>query len=190
MELFNYDGCINTYSGLKFSFSEPKVEQINIFDISKGLAYRGHFGGQSEQFFSIAQHTLLVIDLMPPRFRNKAELGLAALLHDASEAYTGDVVKPLKLMLPDFKVIEDRITEVIFEKFGISTKLLSTVKPYDKEAQQIEYETFFKKTNKLNYLHPEEAQTAFMQRYWHYLNLMEEKNNCGKVAESSIEEPM
>jgi 5'-deoxynucleotidase YfbR-like HD superfamily hydrolase len=190
MELFNYDGCINTFSGLKFSFAEPKVEQIDIFDISRGLAYRGHFGGQTEQFFSIAQHTLLVIDLMPPRFRNKPEMGLAALLHDASEAYTGDMVKPLKLMLPEFKVIEDRITEVIFEKFRIDTKLLKTVKPYDKKAQEVEYDTFFKNTNHLNYLKPEEAQTAFMQRYWHYVNLMEEKNNCGKVAENSIGERM
>lgn len=184
MELFNYDGCINTYSGLKFSFSEPKIEQINIFDISRGLAYRGHFGGQTKQFFSIAQHSLLVIDLMPYRFINKPEMGLAALLHDASEAYTGDMVKPLKLMLPEFKKIEEKITKVIFEKFKIDIHLLKIVKEYDKKAQEIEYNTFFKNKNHLNYLKPEEAQVAFMQRYWHYINLMDKYNSHNSLLGS------
>ena len=172
MEFLKYDGCINTFTGLNFSFLEPKVEQINIFDISRGLSFRGHFGGQTEQFFSIAQHSLLVCDLMPSRFRNNPRMGLAALLHDASEAYTGDMVKPLKNILPEFKVIEDKITEVIFEKFEIGIEFLKTVKPYDIQAQDIEYNTFFKKTNNLHYLHPNEANYAFMERYWHYVNML------------------
>jgi len=83
MNFNNYDGCINTFSGLKFSFENPAIEQINIFDISKGLAFKAHFGGQTENYFSIAQHTLLVIQLMPSRWKNKYQMAMAALLHDA-----------------------------------------------------------------------------------------------------------
>lgn len=174
-EFLRYDGCINTFTGLKFSFLNPKPEQIDILDISKGLSFRGHFGGQTEQFFSIAQHSLLVCDLLSARFANNPRVKLAALLHDASEAYTGDMVKPLKNLLPEFKVIEDKITEVIFNKFGIDIELLKLVKRYDIQAQDIEYSAFFKKTNSLQYLLPDEANQAFMKRYWNYTSLNKSK---------------
>ena len=141
----NYDGCINTYSGLKFSFKDPKPEQIEIHDISRGLSFRGHFGGQTKNFFSVAQHSLLVCELLPTRFRNNYQKMMGALLHDGSEAYTGDMVKPLKLLLPEFKKIETRITEVIFDKFEIDIMILKQIKQYDIRAQEIEYDSFSEK---------------------------------------------
>lgn len=165
MRFNNYDGCINTFSGKKFSFENPTIEQIDIYDIAKGLAFKAHFGGQTDNYFSIAQHTMLVISLMPSHWKNNYPLCMAALIHDASEAYTGDIVKPLKNLLPEFKVIEDRITEVIFEKFQISLDELKAIKPYDIEAQNIEYNTFYTKTNQLPYLSPERAFDEFMKEY-------------------------
>ena len=167
--------CMSTYSGLEFNFIDPQVDQINIFDIARGLSNRGHFGGQTDQFFSIAQHSLLVVDLMPSRFRNSHVMGMVALLHDASEAYTGDMIKPLKNLLPEFKKIEDKIMEVIFQKFDLPIKSLELVKKYDLLAQEAEYNTFFNRSNSLNYLKPEEAVYTFMSRFYHYEDLKRKK---------------
>ena len=172
MELFNYDGRIDTFSGLKFSFLTPEIGHISIIDIGKGLANKGHFGGQTEHFFSIAQHSLLVLNLMTLDFKNNYKMGMAALLHDASEAYTGDMVKPLKELLPEFKRIEDNITRVIFEKFSLPLEILKKIKPYDLKAQEIEYDTFFNKRNHLEYLSPNEAYKEFITQYLYYKNLI------------------
>ena len=169
--LFNYDGHINTRSGIKFSLFDPKEDQIVITDISHGLAYKGHFGGQTPQFFSIAQHSLLVVDLLPSRWRNhKPEIALAALLHDASEAYIGDMIKPLKIHLPKFSEIEDKITRVIFKRCSIDLRYLKTIKEYDKKAQQIEFDLFYKGVGGMNYLNPERSNHCFIQKFYDLYN--------------------
>ena len=180
MDLLKYDGCINTFSGSKLSFIEPKPEQINVLDIARGLAFKAHFGGQTKNYFSIAQHSILVCDLMPLTLRNNPAMCLVALFHDASEAYTGDMVKPLKNLLPEFKVIEDRITKVIFEKLGLDLELLKIVKPYDIEAQKIEYSNFYGDMNTLYYQNPIRSNDAFLERFDFY---------TAKLQRGLIQEP-
>ena len=85
------------------------------------------------------------------------------------------MVKPLKLLLPEFKNIEERITAVIFKKFEIDIKYLDRIKKYDIQAQEIEYDTFFKKIKTLQYLSPEEANRVFMCRFWDYFSLKDVK---------------
>ena len=81
---------ISTFLGNRFYPQNPCVEDIDIEDIAHGLAYTCRFNGQSTAFYSVAQHSLMVADLVAD------ELKLEALMHDAAEAYLGDVVKPLK----------------------------------------------------------------------------------------------
>lgn len=165
-DFLNYDNCINTYSGLKLNFADPSADQIDISDIAKGLSFRGHFGGQTQEFFSIAQHSLMVLSLLNESGCKDDELRLAALLHDASEAYTGDMVKPLKIMLPEFKKIEDQITDVIFKKFDIPIEFIKEIKPFDIEAQTIEYYKFFKgRYTTLYSLSPEESYRDFIKAF-------------------------
>jgi 5'-deoxynucleotidase YfbR-like HD superfamily hydrolase len=104
---------ISTYLGNRFFPLEPRIDDIDIEDIAHGLAYQCRFNGQTRTFYSVAQHSVFVSDLVPD------ELKPAALLHDAAEAYLGDMVKPLKLLLPEFSRIEDRVTEIIGERFGV-----------------------------------------------------------------------
>jgi len=171
-ELFTYDGCFNTRSGKKFDLLNPTEDMIDITDISHGLAYRGHFGGQTPQMFSVAQHCLLVVNLLPSRWRNiKWEITMAALLHDAAEAYIGDMIKPIKVMIPKFTEIEDNILEVIFKKFGVKTDYLKAIKPYDLKAQEIEFMAFFKNKGFFNYLSPDAASYAYVDKFYEILNI-------------------
>lgn len=173
MSLNKLDGCINTYSGIKFDIFHPQKEMINIFDIAKGLAYKAHFGGQTPFYFSIAQHSVLVHNFALEKYSivNK-DILLAALLHDASEAYIGDMVKPLKIHLSNFCKIEDRITKVIFDAFNINIELLKVIKPFDKEAQYLEYDVFYNKNKSIITESPEESYDNYLQTFLNYCDIM------------------
>ena len=116
---------IVTASGLYFDFLDPRPEQIEIHDIAHALSLTCRFGGQSLAFYSVAQHSVLVSRLVPDEHK------FAALMHDAAEAYTGDMVGPLKQLVPGFKEIEKRCETAIFERFGIQTPLHPSIKHAD-----------------------------------------------------------
>ncbi len=170
--LTQYDGCMNTMSGIKFNIFEPQVSMINIEDIIAGLSNKGHFSGQTERFFSIAEHCLLVYKLMT----NDCTVQLphsffaAALLHDASEAYIGDMIKPLKIHIPQFKAIEDKIMKVIGHAFGFGSVDMAFIKRFDVEAQQIEYDCFYKgvENDLIHWLSPEVAAVYFRRVLNHH----------------------
>ena len=164
-ELFTYDGCINTYSGKVFSFIDPTPEMIDIKDIARGLSFSGHFGGQTPKFFSVAQHSVLVLKIASEGEDLDYKKLLAALLHDGSEGYTGDMLKPLKELLPEFKTIENKITEVIFDKFNLPLGYMEDIKPYDLIAQRIEHDNFFDGKTEIGYLSPENSYDVFMKTF-------------------------
>ena len=104
---------ITTHSGRQVNLLNPQYSQIDISDIAHGLAYQCRFNGQTSRFYSIAQHSLMVASILPDHLK------LAGLLHDAAEAYVGDVVQPLKMLLPDYQAIENRFTQAIGQRFGV-----------------------------------------------------------------------
>ncbi|MBC2731353.1 metal-dependent phosphohydrolase [Thiobacillus sp.] len=104
---------ILTRSGKHFDFADPQPDQVDIIDIAWGLAKECRFAGQCMGFYSVAQHSVLVSEIVP------AELALEGLLHDASEAYCKDIPMPLKAMLPDYKAIEQRVDRAIRAAFGL-----------------------------------------------------------------------
>ena len=165
------DGCINTYTGVKFNLLNPKPEDVQIEDIAKGLAYKAHFSGQTPFYFSIAEHCILVCDLIEKddSIINKSELLKVALLHDASEAYIGDMVKPLKVHLPNFCKVEDSITVAVFNRFGLLIDLLPKIKPYDSYSQELEFQWFYKnRTVDFKPLSPDKAYNKFLKYYSKY----------------------
>jgi len=105
---------ISTRSGRNVSLLNPSAGQIEIGDIAHGLAHQCRFNGQTSKFYSVAQHSVLVSSILPK------ELKLAGLLHDAAEAYLGDIVQPLKVLLPEFAEIESRFMAKISERFSLS----------------------------------------------------------------------
>lgn len=130
-ELYPDTTYICTYLGNRFFPLEGRIDRVHLEDIAHGLAYQCRFNGQTSEFYSIAQHSLMVADIVSARH---PELRLAALLHDASEAYLGDVVKPLKALLPNYKEIEKNVEEIIASTFGISDMFNPVIKQADMVA--------------------------------------------------------
>ena len=138
-----HDGLFNSTSGLKISLKNPLPETINISDIASGLSKICRFGGQIDEFYSVAQHSILVCELAPDHLK------FEALMHDSPEAYLGDVIKPLKVMLgSSYANIEDKFTELIAGKFGLQFDKLFAIKPFDKKALEMEHEFLQKKNPK------------------------------------------
>ncbi|KKL67877.1 hypothetical protein LCGC14_2130580 [marine sediment metagenome] len=91
------------------------------------------FNGCVNKFYSVAEHSVKAYYLATDE--NKLE----ALLHDAVEAYIGDVTRPLKSLLPEYRVIESKWSEVVSEKFGIPVKKSPEIKRIDGVLQVTEF---------------------------------------------------
>jgi 5'-deoxynucleotidase YfbR-like HD superfamily hydrolase len=106
---------METYSGSKVHFRDPKPQEIQIRDIAHHLSLLCRFTGACYQFYSVADHSIRVAELVPWYLR------LAALLHDAAEAYINDISRPVKYThkLDETEAI---LTKVIDEKYGIDSR--------------------------------------------------------------------
>lgn len=107
---------ILTHSGHYLNFLNPDFMHININDIAHALANLCRFTGHTREFYSVAQHSVIVSHLVAP------EHALRALLHDASEAYIGDLSSPLKSQSPSYCEIERNLQAKIIEVLTGSTE--------------------------------------------------------------------
>lgn len=89
---------IRTVSGLEIDMLDPKPEQIRLTDIARALAMSCRFGGHVRRFYSVAEHSVVVANLLGERGFS-VETRRIGLLHDAAEAYIGDLISPMKRAL-------------------------------------------------------------------------------------------
>lgn len=110
--------CILTFSGQYVDLAEPDLDAICISDIAHALSQLTRFGGHTRQFYSVAQHSVLVSQCVSGRYR------LRALLHDAAEAYFGDMVQPLKIMAcsSEYRRQERAMQAAIYHRFGCGSE--------------------------------------------------------------------
>jgi uncharacterized protein len=105
---------MQTFTGRKFFPMDPRPEEINGLDIAHALSLQCRYNGHTTRFYSVAEHCVLLSYAVSP------ENALWALLHDASEAYVGDMIRPLKLHMPAYVEAEDVVMGVIAYKFGLA----------------------------------------------------------------------
>ncbi len=111
------ESSITTLSGKFFDILKPEDYEYDISEIATALSNLCRYTGHVNRFYSVAEHSVLVSRIVPER------LALAGLLHDASEAYLGDLSSPLKKLVPEYKRIEVRVQEAIAKHFGLGTDL-------------------------------------------------------------------
>ncbi len=184
---------MQTASGKTVNLLEPCVSDVNIHDIAHALGQLCRFTGHTNRFYSVAEHCVhcseLILDFVPPEEleflsnEQKRILQIEALLHDAAEAYLGDVSRPLKSMLNSYKALEKIWEPVIASAFGISSGKRNAVATIDQIMNVTEFKylmnppsTAIKFNMVISYddalndfcfrhLSPVDASTAFLNRF-------------------------
>lgn len=125
-------------SGRRLDLLEPSPLDVEIEDIAHGLARVARWNGQTsgEHAFSVAQHSILVLDI---HLRLKPDLSLQdqmiCLLHDAPEYVVGDMISPFKAVMGgDYSAVEDRLQEAIHLRFSLPAKTPIALKKQIKKA--------------------------------------------------------
>jgi hypothetical protein len=113
------------YSGEPFAPAEATPDQIHITDIAHALGMVCRYAGHCRRFYSVAEHSVLLSHTVDP------EHALWALLHDATEAYIGDIVRPLKHQMPGYLATEARLALVVAIKFGLPGAIPEQVVEHD-----------------------------------------------------------
>lgn len=107
---------IQLRSGAFLDLDNPAPRLITLADIAYATARICRYTGHTSRHTSVAEHSVHVSLICPP------EVACHALLHDAAEAYVGDVSGPLKRLLPDFVVVEQRVRAAVAERFGLGSQ--------------------------------------------------------------------
>lgn len=127
------DDGITLLNGHVFNFEDPAAcKLVTINDLATPLSHICRFAGQLPYFYSVAQHAVNVSRLVPE------EHAYAALMHDTSEAFTNDIVTPLKHRVPIFKELEARIEADMGRRFGFQYPLPDEVHIADRQMLGLE----------------------------------------------------
>ena len=162
---------IQTYSGRRFAPLQPRAEDLDLVDIAHALSLLCRFNGHCRTFYSVAEHCVRVSRALPD------ELALWGLLHDSAEAYLSDLPRPVKLEIPYFVEIEERLLRLVARRFELvwpmppsvaeaDTRLLATEArdlmappphPWDLGVEPLD--------GTIEPLSAPEAEDAFLRRY-------------------------
>ena len=167
---------INLYSGKLFNFEKYTSKDIDINDIASALAKLCRFNGHINHFYSVAEHSCHISDYF--KKLNDTENAKFALLHDATEAYIGDMPSPLKWSDERFRILENDLwIKAIAPKFNLPyhsekvkiadkriliTEVMKLNPRFDIRGWPYEKEPLDVRIKKWNY---KEAYWEFMERY-------------------------
>ena len=170
---------LQTVSGRWVNPFDPDPEQLDAGDIARALANQCRFGGHSRVFYSVAQHCVIVSRVVEDR-GGDVEAVFAALMHDATEAYLGDMPHPLKhrsALGEAFKAAEDHLERAIRDRFRIAPDV-PEIKRVDRSLLATERRAFSAEDwhwpelegvepldLELTAWSPDEAAEAFARRY-------------------------
>lgn len=173
-------GWIQTYTGLRFWPLKPDAAQVCILDIAHALSMKCRYSGHTSEFYSVAEHSVLVSQNVPD------ELALWGLLHDAAEAYLPDIARPIKPMMTGFKAVEDGVMRAVCDRYGLPVEEPAEVKEVDMRICLDEKARLMKPINEVDHslppglmpLHvhipimtPRQARHEFLMRFHTLANL-------------------
>lgn len=151
-------------SGLLFNPFNPDLDLIKIEDIALALSNACRYAGHISPFYSVAQHSVIVAG-----FFSDPATRLAALLHDAEEAYLGDMPSPYKVRYPQFVEDADKLRRAIYARFGVYDGLYHKVKPVDNEVYHRERLSLFggkiDSRQRIVPLMPRQAEDLFLKEF-------------------------
>lgn len=113
----NRGDWMQTYTGQAFYPMVPHYEEVFLTDIGHALSMLCRYGGHVARFYSVAEHCVRMSQAVSP------ENALWALLHDATEAYMGDMIRPLKRSMPAYVKAENRLMGSICVRFGLEPEM-------------------------------------------------------------------
>lgn len=175
---------VGTFSGRQIDLENIKYSDINIVDIAVGLAQQCRYAGQVWPFYSVAEHSVIISQLV--QHSPGYDLALKALLHDAPEFLINDLVRPVKRRVKGYEAIEDQVMEAVSMRFDTwySNDEWKAIKYYDDLITVVERRKLMPRLNPASYgrgvnelelpkvtfrcLPPAQAAMAFLRTYYHY----------------------
>jgi len=115
---------IFTFLGDRIDPLNPNPDNIHIEDIAHALSNQCRFGGHTNRFYSVAQHSMAVAVLSKENY-------MEALLHDATEAFLVDIPRPIKHKFSEYMDVEKKLQEVIFTKYSLTYPIPAEVQALD-----------------------------------------------------------
>jgi hypothetical protein len=172
------DGVVQLTSGGLLMLSDVTSKDIYISDIATSLSRQVRFNGHGSMPLTVAQHSIMVAVLAHDLMRCDAKLSpaqvldgvLEALLHDAAEAYLGDVPSPLRVYCPGLDDLELGIQVSIRQRLGLPSSrdsVTAAIRAADREALLIERNLLFSNREREWPNAPESPATRW--RYCHVL---------------------
>lgn len=164
---------ISTYSGAKFFVNECNVQDIPITDIANALALNCRFNGHISRHYSVAEHCVLVSNLVSP------ENALYGLLHDYEEAFISDIPRPFKVAITGHNEFADAVMANVCELYGLPLEIPEDVAYIDRHICAVEASVLAKvvpewveyydlnvcPTHEIKGLSHLQARDAFMNRF-------------------------
>ena len=126
---------ISVVGGNFFNLLQPEESEYDIDLVATALSNLCRYTGHVTRFYSVAEHSVLVSQIVPQKY------ALEGLLHDASEAFVGDVSSPLKKLLPEYQRIENNIQEDVAKRFNLHYPFPEEIHKADKQLYWSERKT-------------------------------------------------
>jgi len=167
---------LTTFSGKKIDPTDMQPSDVCIEDIAHALSNQCRYGGHTNRFFSVAEHCLLVVELMES-YELSLNIKRQGLLHDSTEYVMCDIPTPFKQLVPEYGILENKIYSIIAKHFNLPSKLDPIVKSFDIQALKKEmsillpHDNFDGLTQSYHTMYPkiwgyspEEAKDRFMEK--------------------------
>ena len=121
---------MQTFTGRQFWPLDPRPEDVDILDVAHALSMLCRYNGHCQRFYSVAEHSVYVARIVAKTHPKHALWGL---LHDASEAYLADIVRPVKRSITGYREAEDAVMRVICDRFGLVHEMPAVVRATDED---------------------------------------------------------